>query len=144
MPDLILIDGGKGQLGMACRELAKLGLDHLQAIGLAKEFEEIFQPGQSKPLRLGLDSGALKLLQRVRDEAHRFAITTHRAKRAREITASPLDEIEGVGAKRKKALLLHFGSARNVARAGLADLEAVGGISKAVAEKIYGHFHIDQ
>ena len=70
---MILVDGGKGQLGMVCRELAKLGLDRLPAIGLAKEFEEIFQPGESKPLRLGKDSGALKLLQRVRDEAHRFA-----------------------------------------------------------------------
>ena len=86
----------------------------------------------------------LYFLQRLRDEAHRFAIGSHRARRSKAITASPLDEISGIGAKRKKALLMHFGSARSVARAGLADLEAVDGISGTVARKIYGHFHEDQ
>ena len=86
----------------------------------------------------------LYFLQRLRDEAHRFAIGSHRARRAKNILASPLDEISGIGAKRKKALLLHFGSAQSVARAGLADLEAVEGISRGIAQKIYGHFHEDQ
>ena len=105
--------------------------------------ERFYVPGGSG-FTLPPSDPLLYFIQRLRDEAHRFAISRHRAKRAREMVASPLDEIEGIGVKRKKALLLHFGSARNVARAGLADLEAVGGISKAVAEKIYGHFHIDQ
>ncbi len=86
----------------------------------------------------------LYFLQRLRDEAHRFAIGSHRAQRSKTITASPLDEIYGIGAKRKKALLLHFGSAKSVASAGLADLEAVQVISRAIAHKIYGHFHEDR
>jgi excinuclease ABC subunit C len=86
----------------------------------------------------------LYFLQRLRDEAHRFAIGSHRARRSKAITSSPLDEISGIGAKRKKALLMHFGSARSVARAGLADLETVDGINSTVAQKIYGHFHEDQ
>ena len=134
--------------------LAAIVTDALTANGLPGEAVQLIRnPDRTlvaELLRLNdlidliVPRGGKPLIERVRDEAHRFAITTHRAKRAREITASPLDEIEGVCAKRKKALLLHFGSARNVARAGRADLEAVGGISKAIAEKIYGHFHIDQ
>jgi excinuclease ABC subunit C len=85
----------------------------------------------------------LYFLQRLRDEAHRFAIETHRAKRTKQISANPLDEIAGIGAKRKKALMHHFGSARGVSRAGLGDLEAVEGISKAVARLVYDHFHED-
>ncbi len=85
----------------------------------------------------------LYFLQRLRDEAHRFAIGTHRAKRAKGIAASPLDEIAGIGARRKRALLMHFGSARGVARAGLADLERVAGISRTVAKKVYDHFHVE-
>jgi excinuclease ABC subunit C len=99
-------------------------------------------PGRNE---FSLDPGdpVLYFLQRLRDEAHRFAIGTHRARRSKKFTASPLDEIAGIGSKRKKALLLHFGSAQAVATAGLSDLEAVDGISKAVAKKIYGHFNQD-
>jgi excinuclease ABC subunit C len=148
-PDLVVVDGGRGQLGIAEEVFAELGIDDVHLLGVAKGPDrnagrERFYVPDGGGFTLPPRDPLLYFIQRLRDEAHRFAITTHRAKRAREITASPLDEIEGVGAKRKKALLLHFGSARNVARAGLADLEAVGGISKAVAEKIYGHFHIDQ
>ena len=148
-PDLVVVDGGRGQLGIAEEVFAELGIDDVYLLGVAKGPDrnagrERFYVPNGGGFTLPPRDPLLYFIQRLRDEAHRFAITTHRAKRAREITASPLDQIEGVGAKRKKALLLHFGSARNVARAGLADLEAVGGISKAVAEKIYGHFHIDQ
>ena len=148
-PDLVVVDGGRGQLGIAEEVFAELGIDDVHLLGVAKGPDrnagrERFYVPDGGGFTLPPRDPLLYFIQRLRDEAHRFAITTHRAKRAREITASPLDQIEGVGAKRKKALLLHFGSARNVARAGLADLEAVGGISKAVAEKIYGHFHIDQ
>ncbi|MAS76738.1 MAG: hypothetical protein CMO57_10145 [Verrucomicrobiales bacterium] len=136
MPDLILIDGGKGQLGMACRELAKLGLDHLQAIGLAKEFEEIFQPGQSKPLRLGLDSGALKLLQRVRDESHRFANTYNAELRLKKISESVLDDLPGVGGSRKAALLKQFGSVHRLRDAPLEQIKQVPGIGEKSAIKI--------
>jgi excinuclease ABC subunit C len=102
--------------------------------------ERFFQQGK-EPLLPDPRAPVMFFLQRLRDEAHRFAIGTHRAKRAAALTASPLDEIEGVGGKRKKALLHHFGSARGVAQAGLADLMAVDGISEAMAKKIYGHFH---
>ena len=139
----------EGGLFCTAKVFAELGIDDVHLLGVAKGPDrnagrERFYVPDGGGFTLPPRDPLLYFIQRLRDEAHRFAITTHRAKRAREITASPLDEIEGVGAKRKKALLLHFGSARNVARAGLADLEAVGGISKAVAEKIYGHFHIDQ
>jgi len=148
-PDLVIVDGGRGQLGIASEVFAELGIDDVNLLGVAKGpdrnagREHFYQPGGAG-FTLAPRDPLLYFIQRLRDEAHRFAITTHRAKRSREISASPLDKVEGIGAKRKKALLLHFGSARNVARAGLADLEAVNGISKAVAEKIYGHFHTDQ
>ncbi|MEL0111990.1 MAG: helix-hairpin-helix domain-containing protein, partial [Rickettsiales bacterium] len=105
--------------------------------------EHLYRSGRP-PIMLEPRDPVLYFLQRLRDEAHRFAIGTHRARRSKAISASPLDEIAGIGAKRKKALLLHFGSAQSVARAGLADLEAVDGINSAVARKIYGHFHEDQ
>src|SRR6185369_16295572 len=101
LPDLILIDGGKGQLGMACAELKKLGLETIPVIGLAKEFEEIHQPGQSQALRLTHDSGALKLLQRVRDESHRFANTYNAQLRLKRISESILDEFPNIGERRK-------------------------------------------
>ncbi len=147
-PDLVLIDGGPGQLAVAEQVLADLGITDIPLVAIAKGpdrdagRERFFLPG--KPPR-GLDpkSPVLYYLQRLRDEAHRFAIGTHRARRAKAIGASPLDEIAGIGARRKKALLHHFGSARGVSRAGLADLEQVAGISKTVAKKIYDHFHAD-
>ena len=147
-PDLILIDGGQGQLGIAQQVLADLGIADVPVVAIAKGpdrdagRERFFLPGKP-PMGLDPKSPVLYYLQRLRDEAHRFAIGTHRARRAKAIGASPLDEIAGIGARRKKALLHHFGSARGVARAGLVDLEQVAGISKAVAKKIYDHFHAD-
>src|SRR5206468_1987119 len=110
LPDLILIDGGKGQLNAACAELTTLGLSHLPVIGLAKEFEEIYRPGENEPLRLSHDSGALKLLQRVRDESHRVANSYNAQLRIKRISESILDEFSGIGAQRKAALLRKFGS----------------------------------
>jgi excinuclease ABC subunit C len=147
-PDLILIDGGQGQLGIAQQVLADLGIADLPVVAIAKGpdrdagRERFFLPGKP-PMGLDPKSPVLYYLQRLRDEAHRFAIGTHRARRTKAIGTSPLDEIAGIGARRKKALLHHFGSARGVARAGLVDLEQVEGISKAVAKKIYDHFHAD-
>ena len=147
-PDLILIDGGAGQVSAAEQVLGELGVADIPLVGIAKGpdrdagRERFFRPGRS-PLSLDGRDPVLYFLQRLRDEAHRFAIGTHRARRQKAIGASPLDEIPGIGARRKRALLHHFGSARGVARAGLADLERVEGISKAVAQRIYDHFHAE-
>jgi excinuclease ABC subunit C len=147
-PDLVLIDGGKGQLNVVLEVLAELGIDDVNLVAIAKGpdrdagRERFFMPDQ-EPFQMEHRDPVLYYLQRLRDEAHRFAIGTHRAKRVKAVGASPLDEIPGVGPGRKKALLLHFGSAREVARAGLADLEGVAGISKAVAKKIYDHFNAE-
>jgi excinuclease ABC subunit C len=147
-PDLLLIDGGAGQLAAAQQVLADLGIDDIPLAAIAKGpdrnagRERFFRPGH-EPFSLDPRHPVLYYLQRLRDEAHRFAIGTHRARRAKAIGSSPLDEIAGIGARRKKALLHHFGSARGVARAGLADLERVEGISKAVAQRIYDHFHAE-
>jgi excinuclease ABC subunit C len=148
-PDLVIIDGGKGQLSVACGVFADLGIDGVALLGIAKGpdrnagRETLHLPDRA-PFSLSERDPVLYFLQRLRDEAHRFAIGTHRARRSKSISASPLDEVPGIGGKRKKALLLHFGSAQAVAAAGLADLEAVEGISRAVARKIYGHFNTDQ
>jgi len=147
-PDLILIDGGQGQLNVAHGVLAELGIADVSVVGIAKGpdrnagRERFFVPGRP-PFSLDPRDPVLYFLQRLRDEAHRFAIGTHRAKRTKALGQSPLDEIAGVGACRKRALLHHFGSARAVARAGLGELERVAGISKTVAKKIYDHFHAD-
>jgi excinuclease ABC subunit C len=135
LPDLILIDGGKGQLNAALAELAKLGLEKIPIIGLAKEYEEIYQPGQSEPLRLSHDSGALKLLQRVRDESHRFANTYNAQLRLKKISESILDEFPGIGQLRKAALLKKFGSVQRLRIATLEDIAAVPGFGgKAAGE----------
>ncbi|HXQ68812.1 MAG TPA: excinuclease ABC subunit UvrC [Alphaproteobacteria bacterium] len=145
-PELILIDGGLGQLNTALGVLADLGIADVAVAAIAKGpernagRERIFLPGRA-PLSLEPRDPVLYFLQRLRDEAHRFAIGTHRAKRAKSALQSRLDEVPGIGARRKRALLHHFGSAQSVARAGLADLEAVSGISRAVAKKVYDHFH---
>ncbi len=145
-PDLVLIDGGKGQLGVAQAVFAELGIDDVALVAIAKGpdrdagRETFYRPDQA-PLQLEPRDPVLYFLQRLRDEAHRFAIGSHRARRSRAIAKNPLDEIPGVGAARKRALLHHFGSARAVARAGLADLEKVEGVSKALAKKIYDHFN---
>src|SRR6185369_14527135 len=135
LPDLILIDGGRGQLGMACAELKKLGLETIPVIGLAKEFEEIYLPGQSEPLRLGLDHPAVKLLQRLRDECHRVANSYNAQLRVKKISESLLDEFPGIGERRKAALLKKFGSVQRLRAATLEQLAAVPGFGgKAAAE----------
>lgn len=134
-PDLIVIDGGKGQLNAACAELAKLGLQSIPIIGLAKEFEEIYQPGQSEPLRLSHESGALKLLQRVRDESHRFANTYNAQLRLKKISESILDEFPGIGEQRKARLLKKFGSVQRLRLASVEQIAEVPGFGgKAAAE----------
>ena len=135
LPDLILIDGGKGQLSAACAELKKLGLEKIPVIGLAKEFEEIYQPGESKPLRLGLNHPAVKLLQRIRDECHRVANSYNAQLRIKRISESVLDELPGIGERRKQALLKKFGSVQRLRTATLEQIAAVPGFGgKAAAE----------
>jgi excinuclease ABC subunit C len=135
VPDLILIDGGKGQLNAACAELAKLGLAEIPIIGLAKEFEEIYRPGESEPLRLDHRTGALKLLQRVRDESHRFANTYNAKLRLKKISESILDEFPGIGERRKSALLKKFGSVQRLRIATVEQIAEVPGFGgKAAAE----------
>jgi len=135
LPDLILIDGGKGQLGAARAELEKLGVGHVPMIGLAKEFEEIHRPDEKEPLRLSQDSGALKLLQRVRDESHRFANTYNAQLRLRKISESILDEFPNIGQRRKAALLKRFGSVQRMRLASVEQLAEVPGFGgKAAAE----------
>jgi excinuclease ABC subunit C len=134
-PDLILIDGGKGQLGAACAELEKLGLGHIPTIGLAKEFEEIYRPGEKEPLRLSHESGALKLLQRVRDESHRLANTYNAKLRLQRISESLLDEFPNIGERRKAALLKKFGSVQRMRLASVEKIAEVSGFGgKAAAE----------
>ena len=145
-PDLLLIDGGAGQVSAVAEILETLGVDNVPMVGVAKGEdrdhgkEEFYIPGRSV-FALQRNDPVLYFVQRMRDEAHRFAIGTHRAKRAKAISANPLDDISGVGTSRKRALLAHFGSSKAVSRANLADLKAVDGISAAMAEKIYDFFH---
>ena len=146
-PDLVLIDGGKGQLAIAEEVFAALGITDIALIGVAKGpdrdagREHFHIPGQERPMMLEPRDPVLYFVQRLRDEAHRFAIGTHRAKRAKALGANPLDEIDGIGPTRKRALLKHFGSAKAVSRAGVEDLKAVEGISSELAQKIYDFFH---
>src|SRR6185312_1095996 len=145
-PDLVLIDGGPGQLGVACQVFADLGVEDVALVAISKGpdrdagREHFYIPGK-EPFRLDAKSPVLYYLQRLRDEAHRFVIGSHRKKRSMAIGANPLDEIAGIGAGRKRALLQHFGSARAVAAAGLADLQSVAGVSAALAKKIFDFFH---
>ncbi|HEV7547178.1 MAG TPA: excinuclease ABC subunit UvrC [Reyranella sp.] len=144
-PDLVLIDGGQGQLEVARQVLSELGLEDIATVGIAKGpdrdagRERFFVPGKP-PFSLEPRDPVLYFLQRLRDEAHRFAIGTHRARRAADLTRSALDEVAGIGSGRKRALLHHFGSARAVAVATLEDIKAVPGISGALAQKIHDHF----
>lgn len=136
LPDLILIDGGKGQLNAACEELAKLGLSHIPIIGLAKENEEIHRPGERDPLILGLDHQAVKLLQRVRDESHRFANTYNAQLRLKKISESVLDEFPGIGDTRKQALLKRFGSLQRLRLARIEEIEQVPGFGGTMASEL--------
>ena len=149
-PDLILIDGGQGQMGKVRAVLDELGIaDKVTAIGVAKGLdreagrERFFMLGR-QPFTLPPRDPVLYFVQRLRDEAHRFAIGSHRARRKKELVKNPLDEISGIGPTRKRALLMHFGTAKAVSRAAVDDLLAVDGISAATAELIYNHFHEDK
>jgi excinuclease ABC subunit C len=145
-PDLVLIDGGPGQLSAAASVLDELGLSEIKLAAIAKGpdrnagRERIYLKGR-EPLLLEPRDPVIYCIQKLRDEAHRFAIGAHRARRKKALHASPLDEVPGIGPSRKRALLQHFGSAKAVSRAGVADLAAVGGISAQMAKVIYDHFH---
>lgn len=136
LPNLVIVDGGKGQLSMAVKELHRLGLHDLPVIGLAKQHEEIFRPSNSEPLLLSHDTGALKLLQRIRDEAHRFANNYNELLLRRRVTESVLDNCPGMSPKRKEALLRRFGSIKKIRQAGIKELESVPGIGKKTAEQM--------
>ena len=146
-PDLVLLDGGKGQMSSVRDTLEELGIEDVPIIGIAKgphhgrEGREVFHFPDGRQKTLPINSAVLFYLQRLRDEVHRFAIGAHRAKRSRAISASPLDEIPGIGPSRKRALLLHFGTASKVRAASLEDLQRVPGVSASVAQTIYDFYH---
>ncbi|MEQ9240637.1 excinuclease ABC subunit UvrC [Roseovarius indicus] len=145
-PDLLLIDGGAGQVSAVAQIMREMGVQDIPMVGVAKGIDrdhgkEEFHRVGKRPTALRHNDPVLYFVQRLRDEAHRFAIGTHRAKRAKGVSASPLDDIPGVGASRKRALLTHFGSAKAVSRAALSDLKAVDGVSEGLAQKVYDYFH---
>ncbi|MCG8653991.1 MAG: excinuclease ABC subunit UvrC, partial [Pirellulales bacterium] len=145
-PDLVLVDGGPGQLSAAREVMAELGVTDIPLVAIAKGVDrdagrEVFHMAGRQPFRLPVRDPVLYFVQRLRDEAHRFAIGSHRARRKKAMAANPLDEIPGIGPTRKRALLRHFGSAKAVSRAGLADLEATPGISAQMARAVYDFFH---
>ncbi|MGJ5618207.1 excinuclease ABC subunit UvrC [Sulfitobacter sp. MF3-043] len=145
-PDLLLIDGGAGQVSAVASIMREYGVEDIPMVGVAKGVDrdagkEEFHRVGKRPMALRHNDPVLYFVQRLRDEAHRFAIGTHRAKRAKSVGATPLDDVPGVGAARKRSLLAHFGSAKAVARANLSDLKAVDGVSDALAETIYAYFH---
>ena len=137
LPDLIIVDGGKGQLSSACRELQRLGLHDLAIIGLAKEHEEIYRPGRALPLRLPMDSPALRLLQRIRDEAHRFANAYHQLLMKKRVEESILDDCPGVSQNRKSLLLQRFGSVNRLRRASVEEIASTEGIGPKLAQEVH-------
>jgi excinuclease ABC subunit C len=137
LPDLIIVDGGKGQLSAACRELQRLGLHDLPIIGLAKEREEIYRPSRALPLQLPMDSGGLQLLQRIRDEAHRFANTYHQLLMKKRVGESILDDCPGVSQNRKNLLLRRFGSVNRLRRATVEEIASTEGIGRKLAEEVH-------
>ena len=141
LPNVVVIDGGRGQLSAGLRALGGFRERGVTVISLAKRIEEVFIPGRAAPLALAHDTPELQLLQRVRDEAHRFAITHHRTRRDREMTSSILDELPGVGPARKRALLTHFGSPDAILAASREELEAVPGLSGKLAGRVYRELH---
>ena len=145
-PDLVIIDGGRGQLQAALETLAEVGAADVPVVAIAKGPDrnagrETFHVPGREAFRLEPRDPALYFMQRLRDEAHRFAIGTHRAKRSRELVKSPLDEIGGVGPRRKRALLLHFGTVKAIERASLDDLAHTPGVNETTAKAVYGFFH---
>jgi excinuclease ABC subunit C len=146
-PDLILIDGGKGQHRVAREVLAELNLDHLATVGIAKGeerkpgLETLFVHGRAEPLQLAPDNAGFHLIQEIRDEAHRFAIAGHRARRAKARGRSKLEDVPGIGPARRRKLLAHFGGLDGVAAATVEDLRRVEGISRKLAEEIYSALH---
>jgi excinuclease ABC subunit C len=140
-PNLVIIDGGKGQLAAAVRAMEDLGIEGVEVCSIAKRLEEVFLPGREESVLLPRGSEALFLVQRIRDEAHRFAITYHRSARGKAMTESAFDEIPGVGPSRRRALLAAFGSLKKVREATVDELAAVEGISAGLAEVVYAHLH---
>jgi excinuclease ABC subunit C len=145
-PDLLLIDGGKGQLSAVLETLECAGIHDVPVVGVSKGPDrnagrETLHLPNGRDFQLPPNSPVLFYIQRLRDEAHRFAIGAHRAKRAKSMTASPLDEVPGIGPSRKRALLMHFGTAKAVRGAALEDLEKAPGVSKTMARAIYDYFH---
>jgi excinuclease ABC subunit C len=140
-PNLLLIDGGKGQLGVAVRVLEELGLEDICVASLAKRFEEVYLPGRSEPVRIPRDSEALYLLQQVRDEAHRFAITYHRQLRDKKMIVSVLDDVPGLGPTRKKRLLKEFGSVKKLRELAEEDLVALTWLPEAVGRATFARLH---
>jgi excinuclease ABC subunit C len=149
LPDILLIDGGRGQLSEASAVLAELGIGGILLVGVAKGQgrrpgrESLYVAGRSQALRLDPDSAALHLVLQVRDEAHRFALAGHRGRRQKAARQSPIEEIAGLGPKKRQALLRHFGGLRAMSKAGVDELIRVRGISRGLAERIYGTFHAD-
>jgi excinuclease ABC subunit C len=141
LPDLILLDGGRGQLGAGLKALEELGLDYLPLAALAKRAEEVYTPDRLEPLVLEMGSPALQALQKVRDEAHRFAVTYHKKLRQRRTIASILDQIPGVGPTVRTSLLKTLGSARGVKAATVAELAAVPKVTPKLAQRIHAFFH---
>jgi excinuclease ABC subunit C len=141
LPNLVVIDGGKGQLAAGLGPLRAFRERGVAVVSLAKRIEELFLPGRRAPIALDHSTPELQLLQRVRDEAHRFAITHHRSRRDRAMTRSLLDDLPGVGPARKRALLAHFGSPDAVVAASREELEAVPGLPAKVGRELHGHLH---
>ena len=142
-PQLLLVDGGKGQLSVAMKVVEDFGLDdEISVAALAKRFEEVFVPGQADPIRIARQSEALYLLQRIRDEAHRFAIAYHRKLRDRRMTKSVLDDIAGLGPTRKKRLVKELGGVAGVRRASLEELEGLAWLPDAVARAVHAKVHV--
>jgi excinuclease ABC subunit C len=147
VPDVVFIDGGKGQLGIAEQVMLEVGLPDVTLLGIAKGeerkpgLEQLFFPGREEPLRVPADNPGLHLLQQIRDEAHRFAITGHRGRRAKTRNRSTLENLGGIGAKRRQKLLTRFGGLAGVLKASADELAQVDGISKTLAEKIYQELH---
>jgi excinuclease ABC subunit C len=147
LPDVLLIDGGKGQVTQAMLVLQELQISGIEVIGVAKGvtrkagLETLINARSGKETQLPADHGALHLIQQIRDEAHRFAITGHRGRRDKSRQRSALENIPGVGSKRRRVLLRHFGSAQGVANANLDELKKISGINAAIAQRIYDHLH---